>query len=104
MTEEPRFRPLESAWRAFIDDISTNQSLCPICRETPAEYLLERIQRRNWNRIITELEEHLPLRVIGRLLHKTKPTVWGWKVGSEPKESDGRRLLALHAKYCGNKP
>jgi len=98
-----RYRPtLPSAWPTFNVLPAAN---CPVCSASQPEQLVAQltssIGRRDWDRIITEIEKHISLRGIAQAVHRSAPTVLSWKISGEPKDSDARRVLALYAKYCG---
>ena len=95
-----RFEPLQHAWQAFLITLTTTHPLCEACQQASALELAAKVKPRDWEAIIAQLEVHLDIRVIGRLVGKTPQAVRGWKEGCEPKDSDARRLMALHAKYC----
>lgn len=55
-------------------------------------------QRRDWPKIISEIEATgMTTWKIAQMLYKDATTVKNWKAGGEPKHVDGERLLAIHA-------
>jgi hypothetical protein len=58
-------------------------------------------RRRDWFRILRDLAAAgISMAEVGRKCGRSKDAVQGWSEGSEPKESDGRVVLALYAKHC----
>ena len=56
------------------------------------------VEREDWPRIIADLNEAgLSQEDIARLLGRAQSTVSDWAKGREPRHSDGKALLALHA-------
>lgn len=52
--------------------------------------------RTDWFRVLADLQRcRLHTRAVARRLGVGKTTVHGWKSGSEPRHSDGERLIAL---------
>jgi len=94
---EPAYKPLfPSAWPAF-DPIERAVAPCT-CQET----MLSQIKRRDWGTIIGDLQKAgLSLHEIGRRIGKADTSILHWMTSNgEPKDSDARRVLALHRKHC----
>lgn len=61
-------------------------------------------QRRDWFRILRDLTAvGLDYSKIARKCNRHFSTVQKWAAGTEPKESDGRLVLALYARHCPEK-
>lgn len=57
--------------------------------------------RRDWGRILRELAQTgVSMKEVARKIGRDPSTVQGWAAGSEPRECDGRMVLALHARHC----
>lgn len=52
--------------------------------------------RTDWFRVLADLSKHrIGNRTVARRVHVSKGTVSNWKRGTEPRHSDGERLIAL---------
>lgn len=57
--------------------------------------------RRDWGAILRDLAAAgVPLAAVARACCRDISTLRAWAAGGEPKDSDGRIVLALYAKYC----
>jgi hypothetical protein len=58
-------------------------------------------RRRDWFRILYDLSmADVPATAVARKCNRNVSTVYDWRYGSEPKESDARIVLALYFKHC----
>lgn len=57
-------------------------------------------QRRDWPRIIAELEQHVSLYKLAIMMDRQLVQLQRWKAGSEPRHQEGELLLLIHARYC----
>lgn len=89
----------KSAWSGY--EPPHKPGLPCYCHET----MLTQIKRRDWDKIITDLvRAGLGVTEIGKRIGRTHGAIVNWREpgGREPKESDARKLLALHRIVCGS--
>lgn len=54
-----------------------------------------------WFHVITDLQRDMGLREIALKIGTSTTTLWRYKAGlSEPRYTEGQKLLALHASIC----
>lgn len=57
--------------------------------------------RRDWGRILADLAQAgMPAKAVARKIGRSTHTLQAWAAGGEPRERDGRMVLALYARHC----
>jgi hypothetical protein len=74
---------------------------CPCCSED-AETLMTRVKRRNWADILDDLKRAgFARRKLALKLGVSTFVIGYWRAGnSEPRDTEARKLVILHRRFC----